>query len=246
MATCQETIKEALAALRIIPMGRNPSAAQSEDALKKLQRMVDSFVGFGGSYPVLDVQVSESIELDWRYPAQRLLCQHGSALTITLPEGASSGYQISNVTDGFRIQIVDVNGVAATYPITLARNGWKIAGSAANVILNTAGVNRSYVFRGDLGDWKQVSDLALADSLPFPSEFDDGLAMLLAMRLVGQSGQALGKMDVARGKACRDRLSARYAPPLQMRPDISASLLGGRQCVYGYDGSLSDFLNGNS
>ena len=246
MATCQETIKEALAALRIIPMGRNPSAAQSEDALSKLQRMIDSFVGFGGSYPVLDVQVSSSVELDWRYPAQRLLCQQGSALTITLPQGASSGYQISQVTDGFRIQIVDVNGVAATYPITIARNGWKIAGSAANVILNTAGVNRSYVFRGDLGDWKQVSDLTLAADLPFPSEFDDGLAMLLAMRLEGQSGQPLGKRDAARGKACRDRLSARYAPPLRMTPDVSVSLLGGRQCVYGYDGSLSDFLNGNS
>ena len=107
MATCQETIKEAFAALRMIPMGRNPSAAQSEDALNKLQRMIDSFVGFGGSYPVLDVQVSSSVELDWRYPAQRLLCQHGSALTITLHR---SSRQLARQALDFAAAVSEITG----------------------------------------------------------------------------------------------------------------------------------------
>lgn len=239
MATASQTISDAYEILRINGIGRSPSAAQSAYALRRLNNWLDGLVGFGGSLPFLDVPVDSAYEITTVWPAVRVICQHDSALTVTLPKGS----QWRPVQDGFRVGIVDATGAAATNNITLARNGWKIAGSAANATISTNNVSRIYMFRGELGDWKLAADLASGDDLPFPAAFDDPVALILADLIGGRFGQRLSERDTERMKDGEERLRALYCrpPPVDFSSE-AANVNGGT----GVMGTLSDFLNGVS
>lgn len=232
MATAAETIKLALRKIRVIGRGANPNSAQSADALTELNAYLNELVGFGSSMQWRDVYADSALTIDSTYPAQRILCRHSSALTLTLPEGNTS-YPIQ---DGFRVGIVDASGAAATYNITLARNGWKIAASAANATISTNSASVVYMFRADLGDWKLASSLAVGDDLPFPAEFDLGIALLLAHRLSGEYGQRLAESDMYAMMGAKNKLRNRYTPPPIMYPDGAVSNLSGATTKVGITG----------
>lgn len=223
MATAAETIKLALRKLRVIGQGANPNSAQQTDALTELNAYLNELAGFGSSLQWRDYYVDSACEIIADYPAQRLLCRHGSALTITLPEGTAG----RPIADGFRVGIVDATNAAATYNITLARNGWKIAGSAANATISTNSASVVYMFRADLGDWKLAANLSTGDSLPFPAEFDLAIALLLANRLSGEYGQNLAESDRYAMIAGKAKLMNRYCPPPILYPEGAVSNLGG-------------------
>ena len=220
MATAAETIKLALRKLRVVGQGENPSSAEQADALVELNHFIREIVENGLSPPFLDVRVESSIELDTSYPALRLQCMSGG-LTITAPKGDEV---MRPIPDGYRIQIVDVAGAFAASNVTFARNGWKIAGSAANATL-TAGA--TYFFRADLGDFKLVADLAAGDSLPFSTQFDYGMALMLAKRLEGEYGQPLGPNDARAAARARVAFYAHYVKPGEVHYEQAAARLGG-------------------
>ena len=223
MATAQNTIKLALRKIRVIGRGANPTSAQQADALTELNAWLNEMLGFGGSLEWKTTYADSSLEVDASYPAQRILCRHSGALTITLPEGTA----INPIQDGFRLGVVDVSANAATYNITIARNGWLIAGSAANATLSSNGVNRIYMFRADLGDWRLAADLAIGDSLPFPSEFDLPVALILAHRLGGEYGQRLSEADFNAMRGAKTKIYNRYCTPPLMTPEGAVANIGG-------------------
>lgn len=235
MATAADCIKLALRKLRVVGQGQNPSSAQQADALVELNHMLREWAENGASYPIINRRISASYQVESGYPAIRLQCEVGG-LTITLPEGANS----FPVPDGMRVAIVDVGGNFAASPATLARNGWKIAGTAGNVTLNTASLSRTYMFRADLGDWRQVTDLSVSDSLPFPTEFDYGIALMLARRLEGEYGQPLGPNDARAASRARINLYARYVKPGSVAFDPAVSRIGGRPPDYAYSHDAED------
>lgn len=232
MATAQVTIKTAFRKIRAIGQGENPTSAQSADALTELNALLNELIGFGSSMQWKTTYVDSAVTVDWSYPAQRLLCRNTAALTITLPEGTVS----APIQDGFRLGVVDVAGTAATYNITLSRNGWRIAGSAANATLSTNSVNRVYMFRADLGDWKLAADLAVGDDLPFPSEFDLGFALMLGHRLSGEYGQQLAQSDLYAMMGAKNKLRNRYCSPPILYPDGAVTNLGGATITRGITG----------
>ena len=233
MATAADTIKRALRKIRVLGEGENPGSTQQSDALDELNGLLNELVGFGGSVQWRDVYVDSAYEIVPDYPAQRMICQHTSALTITLPEGNAS----RPIPDGMRVGITDATGAAATYNITLARNGWKIGASAANATINTNSASAVYMFRAELGDWKLASTLSSGTDLPFPTEFDWPIALMLAHRLSGEYGQRLADSDLYIMRAGRAKIRNRYCQPPMLYPDPGVSNAGGVTLRVGWTGS---------
>lgn len=226
MATAAETIRLALRKLRVIGRGANPNSAQQTDALTELNAMLNALVGFGSSVAWKDIYVDADYEIVPDYPAQRLICRHSAALIITTPRGTPSRV----IPDGFRFAVVDATNNAATYNITVdynATNGWLLEGAATDLTLSTNNISRAWMFRSELGDFKRVTDLATSDSLPFPTEFDLPIALMLAHRLGGEYGQELSQADFFYMRGAKAKLRNRYCQPPIMYPGADAAAIGG-------------------
>lgn len=234
MATAQETIITALQALRVLGAGQQPDTAKNQYALRQLNSYIRQLAGFSSSLAIVNKRLDSAFELRAGYPAVRLQCVAGRSVTLPKGDGAA-------VPDGMRVEVVDVAGNAATSTITIYRNGWKINGSAADYTITTNGGSASLMFRADLGDWKLVANLALADALPFSDDFDEAIALNLARRLT-LYGQSLSRDDEQRADMGAKRIRARYAKPPAAMFDSAASSIGGES--YGVSHSLDDFLNG--
>lgn len=223
MATAAETIRLALRKLRVIGQGENPDSSAQTDALTELNNLLWGYLGQGGSLPFRDLYVDADYEVPSTWYAQRLLVKHSAALTITLPEGTED-YPLH---DGFRVEIVDVSKNAATYNITVARNGWLIDNTAANYTINTSGGRTVFTFRADKGDWAVVANLTTASNLPFPAEFDGGIALILADRLSGEYGKELSRTDKFLKMHAENQIYARYCQIPKMYPDGGVERMGG-------------------
>lgn len=137
-----------------------------------------------------------------------------AALTVTLPE---------NPHDGFRVKIVDVGANFASYNCTIARNGWLIAGAAADVTLSTSGQSKEYMYRADLGDWKDITRPLLgASESPFPPAHDEGVKSMLALLLCEFKGKQPTAELVFAAQDGLARLQAQYMPSLTV--DFEQSL----------------------
>lgn len=223
MATAQNTIKTALRKIRVIGRGGNPNSAQSADALTELNALLNEMIGFGSSLQWVSAYTDTSVCVGVSYPAQRVLCRAASAITITLPLGTTC----CPIPDGFKLGVVDVAGTAAAHNITIGRNGWNIDAAQTDATISTNGGSKLYMFRAELGDWKSIADLALGDPLPFPTEFDLGVALMLANRLSGEYGQQLAQSDLYAMMGAKNKLRNRYCPPPIMYPEGAVSNLGG-------------------
>lgn len=232
MVTAASTIKYALRKIRVIGQGATPSSAQSTEALYELNALLNEIIGYGSSVQFQDIYVTSAYEITPTYNAQRIICRHTAALTITLPEGTED----RPIADGMRVNIVDASGAAATYNITVARNGWKIGASAANATISTNSASNVYLFRADLGDWKLGASLASGDDLPFPTEFDAPFQLILAHRLGGAYGQRLSEADYNAMRGGKAKLRNKYLQPATTVPDGAAQNIGGATWVSGITG----------
>lgn len=223
MATARATIKLALRKLGVLGFNRTADAGQEAEALEVLNRMMRGLIGFGGSHPIISLRADQSLAVDPRWPAVRLQLVAGG-LTVTLPK---------NPADGARLHLIDVAQVGATQPTTLLRNGMLVAGSAADVTLNTNGFDRTYMFRADLGDWRPISTIAITDELPFTPDLDDDAARLLGHELQSLFGKELPPYEAARVPASRGRFRARYVKPPPSQFDGPITSLGGDPILVG-------------
>lgn len=235
MATAAATILLALRKLRVVGQGANPSSSQQTDAFTELKHMIREMTENGLGHPFIARRISSSYELETDYPAVRLQLEAGG-LTVTLPKGDGS----RPVRDGMMVDIVDAAAAFSGSNVTVARNGWKINGSAGN---ETLSASRRYFFRAELGDWKTVSDMAsVSADLPFPTEFDYGIALMLAKRLEGEYGQPLGPADSRAASNARRALYARYVKPGDVSFEHAVAMLG--ESSMGATMTEGDFLAG--
>lgn len=230
MATAQETIVTGLQALKVLGLGQSPDTAKNTYCLRQLNAYLRQIAGFSGSVAFVNKRIDAAYQVTHQWPALRLQVMAG--VTVTLPE--------ETPTDGFRLEVIDAAGTAAASNITIARNGWKINGSAANYTINTNGGSASLFFRADTGNWALVADLALTDNLPFPADFDEAIALNAALRYT-LFGQSLSREDRELAILGAQRLRARYKKPPPAQMDTTAVNIDGAGSA---PGSLSDFLNG--
>lgn len=213
------------------------STNQETEALARLNAIIASVLGWEAGenlkqwpvgtagYKDPDAGLRQDI---WKYPPinSTLVLNLTQAETIYLPE---------NPSDGARIAVQDLGGNLATFNAVLDGNG-RLIEAARTLTLSTNLLNRSWFYRADLGDWRQVTTLIAADEMPFPVEFDDMFIILLAIRLNPRYGRKMDEQSAIMLRRAQKMFTSRYA----QKEDIEFSPDFVRSPVQGYRGWWSE------
>lgn len=170
MATANDIIARALKLLGVGADGEPISASDAVDGLVALNALLDSLPANGVGSPLTPINVSEGHDSS----GNEALFVASGGVRITLPEMP---------IDGMRVQVVDVGGAFGVAPVTLERNGRLLEGAANNATLSDVGLNRTWLYRADLGDWRRIGSLTATAQIPYPSRFDEAIAAQLAAKL---------------------------------------------------------------
>jgi hypothetical protein len=212
MTVLQSIVTQGYRELNLLAIGKSPSTFQNDEGLLLLQNIIEVTVT-GDSGEVMkdwllgnfDRQDRDRINLPAYYfanPAinRRLVAVHDQAMTVYLPPHPS---------DGSLIGIVDPFMRLAALPVTLDGNGRTIE-NTQTVVADTNGLNRTWFYRADLGNWQRLTDLALTDEMPFPKKYDFYFSIGLAMRLSGRTGRRVSEITAAAYAKLRQQFVAQY------------------------------------
>lgn len=215
MTIASSIITDAYRESNLIPMGTTPNTNQQTEALGRLNVILASTVGNEVGDFLDDINFGPPYD-------QSSLC------AVFIPSNARLQLNLTAPTtlslspipfEGQRVHIVDVGNNLATYPLTINGNGRQIEG-ASSLTINTNGDNRTWMYRADIGGWVKIASLALTDSIPFPTTFDDYFITMLAMRLNPRYGQTLPAESVETLKRSRNLLRSRYHAWKEVQSDL--------------------------
>jgi hypothetical protein len=247
MTLVSDIIRDAYRESNLIAIGTEPSGAQTDEALRLINRIVSSVYGNEEgeeltAFPLGSNDISRPAGYPWYDqapgwdwfvpPNSRLVCNLSAALTVFLSP---------NPDDGDRFGVQDISGNLSTYPLTVVGNGRNISGSPS-VVFSTDGTNVEYMFRGDLGDWVVVTPLEGSSLWPFPDEFDDMFVIMLAMRVNPRNDTPTAPESVAALKRSTTQFKARYRQHREVGSELGLVKTLGNRYPYGYDNTQSESL----
>lgn len=213
MTLVSEIITDAYRQSNILAIGTSPTTAQSTEALRYLNRIVESIFGkeVGENleeFPVGDNNVEEfymdpTLFQDFLYipKNKRLMCNLTEAVTVNLHPSPD---------DGCRIGVSDISNNLSTFNLTINGNGRTIE-DASSLVLNTDGINQEWFYRADLGNWVKLTNLIATDTFPFPIAFDIVFITMLAMYLNPSYGATITPDTNAMYTRQKNQMQARYA-----------------------------------
>jgi len=227
MTVTPDIITDAYRESNILSIVESPTAAQTDEGLKALRRIVSGVYGFEVGDPLMDWPIGTLGLTDdvvwtqdqWTYPPPdtRFIAASADAQTIFL---------VPNPSDGSRIGVIDPLNRLAAAPITIDANGRAIEG-AATAVINTDGLIRLWLYRADRGEWVRVSDLTGAEDevFPFPDEFDDFFITKLAMRVNPRYGRSLSEESIAALNDTEQKLQSRYRQDVTVWGDPATAFM---------------------
>jgi len=172
----------------LIAIGDSPTAAESTEALRLLNRFVLSLfervsltsINYGTTN-VRNTEYDQTSEVNSLFVPDnsRLICNLAAAATVYLPPKPQ---------DGSRFGVIDVASNFNTNTLTLNGNGRDVE-AASSLVLSTASLGREWFYRNDLGNWVRLADLLTTDQSPFPTVYDDLLIIGLAIRVNPRHGR---------------------------------------------------------
>lgn len=198
--------------LNLVGIGKDPTTAQTAEALALLNRVFDHVLGDAAgnlmyAWPLGNYGRQAMDQVDWDtqqwqnpVPNTKLVVTNADAMTV---------YLFPKPSDGARMGIIDPYNRLASVPILLDGNGFTIE-NAATDLLATNGMDRTWLFRQDLGNWQRLTPLLVSDQSPFPSEYDDYFMILLALRLAPRAGRDLAATTTAAYESLAKKFVARY------------------------------------
>lgn len=217
MTTVSQIITDAYRQSNLLPIGVTPTAAQLEEGLRYLNRLVKSVFGNEAgenfqAYPLGDNNIERPAGYPWYNNAPggnwfvpmnvRLACN------LTLP---TTVYLHPKPEDGARLGVIDISQNFSTNELTLNANGRRING-LTSITLSTNGVDQEWFFRGDLGEWMLYAPLTdYAGTFPFPEEFDFFFIIILAMALNPAYGTQMDAQTAETFRRAKTQLRARYS-----------------------------------
>jgi hypothetical protein len=239
MTLVSDIIRDAYRESNLISITADPTANETAEALRLLNRVVASTRGQEAGeeldqiligrnnisrpqgFPYYDGVPDGTL---WYVPLNaRLVLNLTSAQTV---------YLDPMPIDGARYAIQDKSGNLSTHNLTVHGNGRTIAG-AESVTYSTDNVNIEYMYRADTGDWLAVSPLLVGDTFPFPADFDDLFVIGLAMRLNPRNGATADPQSAASFQRLMRNFKARYRQSQQMVSELAlVRTLGTRHRFY--------------
>lgn len=228
MTQVSEIIRDAFRETNILPLGAAPNSAQSDEALRLLNRLISSLYGTDAGELLTDWPLGRYGVDDDR----QVVMFSGNLLTAGHPhlnrrliatnEDARTIFLSQKPQDGSRMAFVDPYARASQAPVTIDGNGRPIEG-ADSVVMNVDGESRTWFYRADLGAWVRLTDLTETDLLPFPAEFDTFFTISLAIRINPRYGRDLDDQSAAVFQRDRRSFINRYLQslPMQQNPILS-------------------------
>lgn len=215
MSSCRDILTDAYRELGSYA-NESMSAADESIGMRRFNALMDDLSGLGVGEKLQDVDLTQPVSF----------CSQETPKNIRflVPTGGRTLAFPVDPENGSRFAVIDVNGVFATSPVTLARSGRKVEGLPADLVANTANFNRTWMYRADLADWRRVTDLLPADDFPLIKECVDAFTVLLALRLAPTDGQPVQAETAAAVQRAQGSLRARhrqtravYADPVLVR-----------------------------
>lgn len=214
----------------ILPLGKDPTADQSTEALRLYQALLSSLYGTTEGerfqdWPLGDYERNPDDPWyrdfcylsDWQLnnpPINfRLLATQTVARTV---------WFTARPQDGARYAIADPFGRLSLFPITLEGNGRPIEGNPS-LVLNVDNTFREWIYRADKAAWLPISPIQASDENPFPPDFDIMFSILLGMRINPRYGRTLDAQSISALKQNKQDFHNRYlqSRPLAILDDIS-------------------------
>lgn len=199
--TVRDVIKRAMRMTGNLSSGNEPSADDATDALIALnsmkRAMFGTFIGPRMS-PVFAPLTFAQAENGGEYQIPP-----GNGFVLVAP---------LNPRSGSRFGVVDVGLGFGTNTCIIQRNGRLIEGAVVNIVLETAGDNRRWWFRGDTGNWVREADYAGPDDvIDFPDALAAYLPNMLAVAMAAEFDAELRPDIVAGAVEGRAAFARQYA-----------------------------------
>lgn len=203
------------------------SDAEKDQGLSLLNDILSSALGFDISeklidWPVGNVNYANGLPGWTEYRWSRPWANHRLIVNVNSPQTIFMPLQPDN---GARIALVDVLGNLSTYPITLDGNGRNVEG-APQLVLNTDGLNKAWLYRADLANWVAETTLTIGDDMPYPPAFDSFFKVKLAMRIDPRYGRSMSAESVAELANMESRLRSAYRQRVVTPCDLAVQVLG--------------------
>ena len=216
MTLVSQIIFDAHRESNLIGINATLTSAEETEGLRLLNRILASTLGNEAGqnlemFPIGD----NNIESPAGYPFYDTLpsgdwyAPTNARLVLNLTETATIPFS-PVPEDGSRMAVLDVSSNLDTYNLLLKGNGFTIEGTNT-VTLSTAGENREWFFRSDLGDWKLSSTLIASDEWPFPEAYDDMFTIMLAMRINPRQSVKLAEETMLSFRRSARQFKARYS-----------------------------------
>ncbi len=226
MTLVSDIILDAYRRSNLIALGQTPSANQTAEALRYLNRIVKSVFGN---------EVGEKLEA---FPVGRHNIQRpeGYPWYDTVPDNnfyfPPNVRAILNLDDNTHVDLYltpePTIGARFAYNFmnpgsgqtaTIYGNGRYIDGSDT-VSLDGSVTEAEYLYRDDLASWVKYAPIISADTFPFPSEFDDFFITSLSLVLNPAYGQQLDPQAKAVYQRSAGQIRARYHQELPQRSEL--------------------------
>lgn len=234
MTTIETIITDAYRETNLIARGATPSAGEQTEALRLLERFIQSLFGNEAGDNVEEMLFGRNANIDsitynneFETFVQQYYLPTGYRLKLNLSEPKTVKLD-PKPQDGDMFSVVDASNNLATFNLTIDGNGSRIEGST-DLVLNTNGYAATWFYRADIANWQRVTDLTLVDNSPFPKEFDDLLIIGLAMRLDPREGRGLGDLTMSRYANVLRKFRARYSPVQERGLDWALARIDGQQ-----------------
>lgn len=213
MTLVSSLILDAFREGNIIPLGAQPNANQTTEALRLYNQNVSSIYGSeAGSdvddWPLGTYGVDQPGFVDPR-SLTTITQPTGNKRLLVLNTAPMTVYMPVNPQDGARMVLADPFGRLSAVPVTLDANGRLIDGNPTE-LFNTNGLFQEWFYRADLGQWMKLTNLLATDTNPFPPEYDVFFYIGLAMRLNPRFGREMDPATASVFKSQRNQFMARY------------------------------------
>lgn len=227
MATTLDIITGGYRESNLIGINAAPTAAEQTQGLELLRDILSSVLGYQIGEKLIDWPVG-TVNYENGLPGwtqeiwSRPWANHRLVLNLNAPQTI---YFPCKPDNGARMAVVDIIGNVGTYNVVLMGNGRNIQG-AAQITLNTDSVNRSWIYRADLGDWIVETPVELGGDMPYPSAFDGFFKTKLAMRINPRYGRSMMQESVAELDSMQEKLRAAYRQRVVTPCDLAVQVLG--------------------
>jgi len=216
MTTVSQIITDAYRQGNVIAIGTLPSAAQQEEGLRYLNRIVRSTLGNEAgepleAFPIGGNNIGRPTGYPWYQssPDGNWFLPENKRMMVNATK-ATSIYLHPKPNDGARLGLSDLSGNLSTYPMTIYGNGRTVEGQIS-LTFNTDNIDYEWFYDDTTGNWARVVPLDdLNGTFPFPEDFDFYFICMLASTLNPAYNIQADAQSVMNYNRAKSQLRARY------------------------------------